>query len=295
MTDVKDIVLIGRKGAGKSTIANQLLGENILPLGAIYERKEALNSERSIKVHVINTTVHGMMQMGVQRPSRLRSYFSVLQQLGVSILTPLRKVLAPVWFNVIDPIWRRILAPLVITILTEVWLRFLVPLWRRILYPLFVRAPGVLYFRRLSNRTKSLDNYYMKNLPLKASLVLFIYKYGRITDNEKRELNGAINSMNSDVSTVSALMITGCEDFTLEAKDKAKSEFMSSHHTKHITSFMKKGIFCVGFPDISTLRPPLQELYSSEIKRSTQLLHDLVAGCTTTVELKSPEVCLTPH
>ena len=289
MAAVKNIVVIGKKGAGKSTIGNCVLGRDQFPIDTNYDRKVSINSENSIQVHVVNTTEVRTSKLGLLKLHRLRQFSQLFIATLWSVFSSLNKVLEPIWYysgGILTPVWRKVFGPVWHAIIDQAFSRILSPIWHRVLNSLLL-TPSILRFWSY-NTTQA---YYFQHLPAKASLVIFVYKHGRITDEGRRELNAAIGTLNSDVSNISALVITGCEDFTPEAKDNAKSEFINNHLTQNIANFMKKGVYCVGFPNLKAVSHTLQEHYAKELNTSNKLLQTLIMESTFTLQLQRSSQC----
>ena len=74
--------------------------------------------------------------------------------------------------------------------------------------------------------------------------------------------------------------MTGCEEAEKSARDEIIRDLSSSNGTKHIAAFMKKGIFCVGFPDPTKVRKEsVREIYEEGITEDEDTLRNLVCGC----------------
>ena len=107
-------------------------------------------------------------------------------------------------------------------------------------------------------------------------LIVFVVKEGRFTDEEKKTFDIIHNAFAVDIDPISAMVITGCEGKKKEVVIKA---YQDDSVTKDMMSCMKKGIYPVGFPDLSKYSSPMREIYEEEAKRGEAELQRLVVGC----------------
>lgn len=216
----KSIVIIGRKGSGKSTIANQLLGHNI----SSSEKQPVSNCEQQI-------------------------YWTSKNDFEVCILNEAHAS-------------------------TNGYLSSFQKLWS----------------------TSSGENYdfYRRNLPEYVSLIIFVFKYGRFTGEEKTAIEQVMNCFDDRVKSISALVITYCEDLTPVARKAVESNFRSNSETQYIASFMEKGIHCVGFPDVTKTKQEFVHVYSADIANCQKILQELVqksimTACYSKDEILKPQ------
>ncbi len=83
------------------------------------------------------------------------------------------------------------------------------------------------------------------------SLILFVVRVGRFTDEERHTFDLIMKVFGDKVSDISALVLTHCEQINQRAREKTVEHFKSSEDTKRFAEFAKKGIYTVGFPDVS--------------------------------------------
>ena len=112
--------------------------------------------------------------------------------------------------------------------------------------------------------------------PDNVSLILFVYRHGRFTENEKAMFYLGKQCFQS-ASALCATVITNCDGMTSEAKEKIATDFRENGNTKELAEFMKKkpGICCVSFPDIDKLAQELQDVYKKEFSLSQLILSNL--------------------
>ena len=128
----------------------------------------------------------------------------------------------------------------------------------------------------LQNETKL--TYDIESMP-DVNLLLFVSMYGRFTSEEGKYLKSVIRKLNVSAKEISALAITGCENLTEEARDEAIADLMQSESTQEIADFMTKGIFMVGFPDLSYIQKNFRETFAKSIEKDKQKLWEVLETC----------------
>lgn len=116
----------------------------------------------------------------------------------------------------------------------------------------------------------------MESVPEGVSLVLFVMKEGRFTQEEKNVFDIIIKEFTSDISEMSALVITNCDAKGSAARQGIISTFRNDTTTKQTAEFMKKGVFAVGFPDLDTMDEDEKPLYSKKMQKDRDALQQLV-------------------
>lgn len=109
------------------------------------------------------------------------------------------------------------------------------------------------------------------------NLIIFVFKSGRFTEEEKEAFELISRHFKSLVEKLSLLVITNCGkkgDF----RQKTIDEFRLSETTKPFADMMHKGIIAVNFPDISEYEDDEQEILLPKIKRDQQALHKIIAA-----------------
>ena len=128
----------------------------------------------------------------------------------------------------------------------------------------------------LQNETKL--TYDIESMP-GVNLILFVTMYGRFTPEEGEYLKSVLKRLNASAKKISALVVTGCEDLTEEARDEEIAHFLQSESTRDIADFVKKGILTVGFPDLSYIQENFRETYAKSIEKDKQNLWDVLETC----------------
>ena len=94
-----------------------------------------------------------------------------------------------------------------------------------------------------------LRTYLIDKCPDGINLVLFVFKKGRFTDEERQTFDIIIKEFKREVSEFSALVITHCAMGT-KARQEYLDLFTKDSSTRNISSFVKKGIYPVDFPPL---------------------------------------------
>lgn len=123
------------------------------------------------------------------------------------------------------------------------------------------------------------------NLPNDVSLVIFVFRYNCFTNEEKKLFESVKGCFNEKLSEFSALVITGCDDLSEEAKEEYKKSLDDPEISK-FSSSMKKGIYCVTLPDTEKLSAKNADIYGEDIKESHKQMQCLLANCKTTCSVK---------
>ena len=117
-----------------------------------------------------------------------------------------------------------------------------------------------------------------QSFPEGINLIIFVCQHTRFTDEDRKPFNFIVkNLVGSKASAVSALVVTGCEEVEESARDDIIKDFNDSNATKDIAKFMKRGIYCVGFPDLKKVKPAIKEIYEGSIEEDDKELHKLVS------------------
>lgn len=207
--EVRNVVLVGKTGAGKSTVANKILGR---------EKFEVKNVASSA-----TTEVEDGSCSFYDESSRTQYSFTVIDTAG-------------------------------------------------------------LFDTKKSNYTvmTKIKDFFQKKSPQGINLVLFVSRKGRFTDEERRTFNYIIRNFTEQISDFSALVLTCCDGQT----DDANQEFCASleREAGDIVKFMKKGIYMVGFPDVSKMKPSMKGGMEEEMKQHAERLRKVV--------MKADERCL---
>ena len=117
---------------------------------------------------------------------------------------------------------------------------------------------------------------YLKDYVDGINLILFVFKKGRLTAEEQEVFSFIRGRFDEEISPISALAVTACENDTAEARRSLVREFQVNDATRQIASQMKKGIYPVGFPAVKDMIPALQHAYSQQMLVDRNTLRNLV-------------------
>ena len=123
----------------------------------------------------------------------------------------------------------------------------------------------------------------------KLNLIVFVLKLGS-SCNEVYEASQRLTNFIRDASSISALVITGCEYLSDDKRMKLVDDFKSGAHSKDFAARMGKGIYTVGFPDITGGDFPHEgkEYFESVALKDVAKLHELIRGSS---DVKAVENC----
>ncbi len=108
-----------------------------------------------------------------------------------------------------------------------------------------------------------------------VNLILFVFKLERFTTQERDSFQEVMRILNKTryASTVTALVVTCCDQKSEEAREEIKHELRKSE--VNVVQFARKGIFLVGFPALNQLPPPLRSHYEQSRKIDEVKLREL--------------------
>ena len=107
-----------------------------------------------------------------------------------------------------------------------------------------------------------------------VNVMLFVLKKGPISAEELATYAKLRNTF--DVSSICALVITGCENDSSQGRAELVKKFMSHPITQQVADQMKMGIYTVGFPPVQSMIPALQEVYKQGMLQDRETLLNLI-------------------
>ena len=144
---------------------------------------------------------------------------------------------------------------------------------------------GLFDTSKLSNQKimKEVKEYANDHAKNGINLVLFIFKKGRCTPEEKKAFDFIVQRFGEQISAVCALVITHCDSDDKAARRALIEDFRSNPATCEVANFMKKGIYTVGFPHKEKTLPAIYDVLSDTMENEVEQLHDLIANSYATV------------
>lgn len=122
---------------------------------------------------------------------------------------------------------------------------------------------------------KKIEEFFKKHIAA-INLIIFVFKKGRFTQEEKEVFSFIRRKVHKEISPISALAITGCENDNKDARQKLIREFNSDSESKEIANQMEMGIQPVGFPPLDTWDSALHRHYQSKMVADREVLRDLI-------------------
>lgn len=134
----------------------------------------------------------------------------------------------------------------------------------------------------LSNKKimDEVQDYAHKHAPDGVNLVLFVMKKGRYSPEEKQAFDYISERLGRNISAVSALVLTHCDNEDEEARQSLVEDFTTGDMTSKMASCMEKGIYTVGFPDTGKMKQKMLALMQEDIEDDRQTLLKLIASCS---------------
>ena len=124
-----------------------------------------------------------------------------------------------------------------------------------------------------------IKEYIITNIE-KINLFIFVIKKGRFTAEDQEMITSIFSLIRkrlcNDFSPISALAITGCEDDTAGTRERIIQKFKCYLNTQDIASKMGMGIYAVGFPDVKSMNPVLQQYYKKQMLQDRDTLRGLI-------------------
>ena len=179
-----------------------------------------------------------------------------------------------VWNQIIGEEWFKTLTFNSVTRLSHV--QRIIPGPDNIMYDIkVIDCPGSFN----NDAYQDVKTYMQNHVPEGVSLVLLVTRRSRFT----RELRATFAFIMEDVcgiSPISALVVTHCELMAEYEREDLIRKFRTDQHTVDIARFMQKGIYAVGFPDLSRVRPSLRSVYEEDMAADAETLRNLVFRST---------------
>ena len=155
-----------------------------------------------------------------------------------------------------------------------------------VLYELTVIDTHEIWDRQKSKLlTTPLKEYFKKEFPANVNLILFIDRRDRFFGDERKSFFDCImqDVHNQATSDISALVITHCDDLDDEARKATVDRLKRNPKSSCVVDFMKKGIYTVGYRDVTNKDPPLREQYKKLMEEDTDCLRRLISASSDTL------------
>ena len=126
--------------------------------------------------------------------------------------------------------------------------------------------------KSLANILEQIKIFASKDIRDGVNMVYFVFKVNRFTSEEQETFKLLMHHFKNDVSKVSALILTGCDEMTDDGRKDYIEKFRKNPDTRVITAFMEKGIYCVGFPDHKTAKPVIMTALEKDIRKDEEVI-----------------------
>ena len=136
---------------------------------------------------------------------------------------------------------------------------------------------------KIMKRVKQYANTYA---PSGVNLILFVFKNGRFTPEEKEAFDFVAKRFGREISGISALVITHCDAQSEEARKALVKDFCRNEATCEIANFMKQGIYTVGFPNEDDTESYILKAIDKEIEKDRKKIRDVIERSHATVLAK---------
>ena len=133
---------------------------------------------------------------------------------------------------------------------------------------------------------KKVKQYANKYAPSGVNLILFVFKKGRFTPEEKEVFDFIAKRFGREISGISALVITHCDAMSEKAREELVEDFRKNEVTHEIANFMKQGIYTVGFPNEDDTESYILKAIDEEIEKDRKMTRDLIERSHATVLAK---------
>ena len=122
-----------------------------------------------------------------------------------------------------------------------------------------------------------IKQYFRDYVPEGISLILFVFKEGRFTPEERATFEFVIENFSRDISDISALIVTNCDQKGSKAREAYIKDIKDNEVTKQIARFVNKGIFAVGFPHIEDIDEEMRPFIEKRVEDDKEKLKKLVS------------------
>ena len=120
-----------------------------------------------------------------------------------------------------------------------------------------------------------MEDFFLRNHIEAINLIIFVFRKGRFTKEEQDVFSFVRERFKAEISPISALAITCCENDDHDARQGLIREFYSNTYIKDISNKMEMGIYPVGFPPVHRMMPQLQQAYKPIMERDREALISL--------------------
>lgn len=124
---------------------------------------------------------------------------------------------------------------------------------------------------------KDINKELKLRIPEGLNLIIFVFRHGRFTNEEHGIFKRLAGNFSDLIKELSMLVITGCDGKNDNARKDIVTEFRENPRTKPFADIMKKGIFCVGLPDIKDIDEEVIETTRRQMDIDMIPIHKVIA------------------
>ena len=129
------------------------------------------------------------------------------------------------------------------------------------------------------------DNEVMKEIkkelraraPEGLNLIIFVFKHGRFTREEIKVFKKISENFTEVIRDFSLLVLTNCDRKSKRAREDIVKRFKEDPLTEKFGAMMRKGIHCVGLPDVKDLNEQEMPAAMEEMKEDMIPIHKTIA------------------
>ena len=125
---------------------------------------------------------------------------------------------------------------------------------------------------------KDIKKQLKQRAPDGLNLIIFVLKNGRFTEEEHKVFKKILDNFTDMIKDLSLLVITGCDGKSKRAREDIIRNFRSDPLTKKFGDIMRKGIYCVGLPDIDDLSEGMRKVAIEDMVDDMIPIHKAVAA-----------------
>ena len=218
--------MVGRSGSGKSSLINNVIGEDCLPIHELSPKTTTTTAQHVHRELLINDNKYQCTFIELHIPDELLpSYSSTMIQMGSWIASPIYSLLE-------DHIAK---------------------------------------------------NPYLRECVEGLNLFIYVMGMGRLTVDDINILQAYMNIF---PQSISALVVTRCDSMNYERRTRVVEDYKSYVLTKYYNAgSMGKGIYTVGFPDLTELDDEDVTFLMSRLQKDVSQLHQLIKESSDSVDV----------
>ena len=126
--------------------------------------------------------------------------------------------------------------------------------------------------------TEIIKDIIKKRAPEGLNLMIFVLRNCRFTGEEHKAFKEILANFTDMIKDLSLLVITGCDGKTENAREEIIRNFRRDPLTKRFGAIMRKGIYCVGLPDLQDFSEGVKIHASEDMKKDMIPIHRAIVA-----------------